>query len=66
LKKLFHLSDKSQALINDLHKFVESDEVNTLFVEEETKKKKNKRQQKQKQVSRSSLLGASIERVIWV
>ncbi len=51
LKKLFRLSDKSQALINDLHEFVESDEVDILFVEEETKKKKNKR----KQVSRSSL-----------
>jgi len=38
-------SDKSQALINDLHEFVESDEVDILFVEEETKKKKNKQQQ---------------------
>ncbi len=55
LKKLFYLSNKSQALINDLHAFVESNEVNILFVKEEKKKKKNKRQQKQKQVSRSSL-----------
>jgi hypothetical protein len=54
LKKLFRLSDKSQALINDLHEFVESDKVDILFVEEETKKKKNKWQQKWKQVSRSS------------
>ena len=54
LKKLFHLSDRSQALINDLHEFVESDEVDILFVEEETKKKKNKWQQKWKQVSCSS------------
>ncbi len=54
LKKLFHLSDKIQALINDLHEFVESDEVDILFIEEETKKKKNKRQQKQKQVLHSS------------
>ena len=42
LKKLFHLSDKIQALINDLHEFVESDEIDILFIEEETKKKKNK------------------------
>jgi len=42
LKKLFRLSDKSQALINDLNEFVKSDEVNILFIEEETKKKKNK------------------------
>ncbi len=55
LKKLFHLSDKSQSLINDLHEFVESDEVDILFVEEKVKKKKNKRQQKRKQVSRLSL-----------
>jgi hypothetical protein len=51
LKKLFHLSDRSQALINNLHEFVESDEVDILFVEEEIKKKNNKRQQKRKQVS---------------
>ena len=54
LKKLFHLFDKSQALINDLYKFVEFDEVDILFVEEETKKKKNKWQQKWKQVLCSS------------
>ena len=42
LKKLFHLSDRNQALINDLHEFVKSDDVDILFVEEETKKKKNK------------------------
>jgi len=42
LKKLFHLFNRSQALINNLHEFVESDKVDILFVEEETKKKKNK------------------------
>ena len=49
LKKLFHLSDKSQSLINDLHKFVESDDVDILFAEEEIEKNKKKNKQQQKQ-----------------
>ncbi len=42
LKKLFRLSNRSQALVNDLHAFVKFNEVQILFIEEEeSTKKKN-------------------------
>jgi len=52
LKKLFRLSDRSQALVNNLHAFVKSDEVHTLFIKKESTTKKNRRRLKERPVTR--------------